>query len=712
MPVKPQLVLEKVFGYPSFRGDQAAIIDQVMSGGNAFVLMPTGGGKSLCYQIPAICREGAGIVVSPLIALMQDQVVALEQAGVRAAFLNSTCTEEHIHSVKDRLRQRDLDLLYVAPERLATQPLSAMVQDCPIAIIAIDEAHCVSQWGFDFRPSYRILSELRTAYANVPFIALTATADALTREDIVRQFRLDTPDSRTFISGFDRPNIRYTIQPKDKPNQQLLGFIDEDYKGAAGIVYCGSRKKTESTAEMLRKNGHNALAYHAGMDKDIRARNQDRFLREDGLIIVATVAFGMGIDKPDVRFVFHMDMPKSIEAYYQETGRAGRDGEPSEAFMVFDSSDIARVRNFVRESEAPAEQKQIELNRINQLVDLCESHTCRRATVLEYFGDHGEPCGNCDNCLSPPETFNGLIPAQKMLSCIHRIKEDFALGHVIDILMGNASPAIERWRHNELPTFGVGSDLSKHEWKEVGRQLLAKGHIVMDTSIDGFNKLSLGEDAREVLKGERDIILTKREKRTAPAKSKRSGQTKQALEELSAPQHQTFERLRAKRAELAREQDVPAFYIFSDKTLIDMVRVMPTSRAQMNNVSGIGAKKLERYGDDFLHVLNDDSDGEVRYTSMDIGDESIEVTVTTKPKPTRKGKRWSDEEEDELYDQLTADMPLSEIAALHDRTIGGIVARVPNLVQRRLNHELDREQLADLVTEKMLGDYLRTLNRN
>ena len=707
MSHSPHNILQTVFGYSSFRGDQAAVIDHVMNGGNAFVLMPTGGGKSLCYQIPAICREGVGIVVSPLIALMQDQVVALEQAGVRAAFLNSTCTEEHIINVKDRLRRRDLDLLYVAPERLATQPLANMVQDCPIAIIAIDEAHCVSQWGFDFRPSYRVLSTLREEYSNVPFIALTATADALTRKDIVRQFRLDMPDSRTFISGFDRPNIRYTIQPKDKPNQQLLGFI-ADYKGAAGIVYCGTRNKTETTAEMLRKNGHNALPYHVGLDQNVRARNQDRFLREDGVIIVATIAFGMGIDKPDVRFVFHMDMPKSIEAYYQETGRAGRDGEPSEAFMIFDSTDIARVRHFVHDSEAPEEQKEIELKRINQLVDLCESHTCRRVTILNYFGDHGEPCGNCDNCLNAPDTFNGLIPAQKMLSCIHRVGERFALGHLIDILVGNPSPMIERWQHDRLPTFGVGSDLSKHEWKEIGRQLLAQGLIVMDTSPDGFNKLSLGEHARDVLKGERTITLTRRAKRAAPAKPRKPAQTQQALEDLSAPQQEVFERLRRLRASLAAEQDLPAYIVFSDKTLIDMAQKMPANRAEMSTVSGLGAKKLERYGDIFLDALNGDED-EFRYVSADV-EPRAERTASEKPEPNRRGKRWTDKEDTELLEQLMAGVPLPEIGELHDRTVGGVASRVPKLCQERYGHTLYRDDLSDLIAGDALGAFIRELH--
>lgn len=701
-------VLSEVFGYDSFRGDQEAIISHVMEGGNAFVLMPTGGGKSLCYQIPAICREGVGIVISPLIALMQDQVTALELAGVKAAALNSTCSEEQVRSVNQRLRNSELDMLYVAPERLATQPLEQMVQGCKIAVIAIDEAHCVSQWGYDFRPSYQQLCVLRDNYPDVPFIALTATADALTRDDIVKQFRMTGPKDRTFISGFDRPNISYTITPKDKPNQQLLKFIEDGYKDASGIVYCMSRKKVETTALMLEDKGFKALPYHAGLDKDVRARNQDRFLKEDGVIIVATIAFGMGIDKPDVRFVFHMDLPKSIEAYYQETGRAGRDGEPSDAYMVYDTSDIVRIRSFVTNSDAPDQQKNIELKRINDLVKLCEVATCRRQIILRYFGDHSEPCGNCDNCINPPETYDGLIAAQKLLSCVHRVREGFPLGHVIDILLGRKTPLIERYQHDQLSTFGIGNDVSPDQWKEAGRQLIADGTLEMDVGEDMSQKLKLGEGASSVLKGETKPRFTKRAKSTTSSKSSSS---KNATADLSAPQLSMFERLRVKRAGLANDQDVPAFYIFSDRTLADMVRTMPSTINEMGRVSGVGVKKLERYGAIFLDVLNSGDEGEFKYTSMDIADSSVEVIVKTSPKPARKGSRWTDDEEDELLERLMSDLPLSEVADLHGRSIGGIASRIPQLVETRFGVELDREDLGEMLTAKTVGSYLRGLER-
>ncbi|MFP6584308.1 MAG: DNA helicase RecQ [Candidatus Hydrogenedentota bacterium] len=709
MGQSPHDILRSIFGYDSFRGDQEAIVEQVLVGGNAFVLMPTGGGKSLCYQIPAICREGVGIVVSPLIALMQDQVTALEQAGVHAAALNSTCSEEQVREVKRRLRARELDLLYVAPERLATQPLDQMVQGCPVAVIAIDEAHCVSQWGYDFRPSYQQLSILREEYPNVPFIALTATADELTRADIVKQFRLTGPQDKTFIAGFDRPNIRYAISPKDRPNQQLLEFIKSDYANSAGIVYCMSRKKVETVALMLLDKGFNALPYHAGLDADVRENNQNRFLREDGIIMVATVAFGMGIDKPDVRFVFHMDLPKSIEAYYQETGRAGRDGEPSDAYMVYETRDIVRIRGFVTDSDAPPEQKQIEMQRINELVALCESATCRRQTVLRYFGEDAESCGNCDICLDPPETFDGLIAAQKLLSCVHRIREGFALGHVIDILMGNRTPLVNTWNHDQLPTFGVGSELSQDEWKEVGRQMISGGMLEMDTP-ENFSKLSLGAESKSVLKGDADVKFTKRPKVQRKTQG-RSSASRKATADLSAPQLEVFEQLRAKRASLAAEQDVPAYFVFSDKSLVDMVMKMPQSMGEMSSISGVGAAKLKRYGEVFLGVLNGETDGELRYVSDDVGEMPEAKVQSDKPSPNRRGKRWTDEEDEELISQICADMPLTEIGKLHGRTIGGIASRVPILCEKRFGQKIFRDDLAELIAEQSLGAYVRSLSK-
>ncbi|PCJ64742.1 MAG: DNA helicase RecQ [Candidatus Hydrogenedentota bacterium] len=712
MTTDSQHILKAVFGYGTFRGEQEAIIDHVISGGNAFVLMPTGGGKSLCYQIPALCREGVAIVVSPLIALMQNQVMALEQAGVRAAVLNSTCTMGEVRAVESRLRNRELDLLYLAPERLASHDLDQITQGCPIALFAIDEAHCVSQWGYDFRPSYQQLGQLRSRYPDVPFIALTATADVRTRLDIIEQFGLTESNDNTYISGFDRPNIKYAITPKYAPTKQLLEFIRDGHADDAGIVYCMSRKKVEQTAAMLVKEGFKALPYHAGMEKDVRARNQDRFLKEDGIIIVATVAFGMGIDKPDVRFVFHMDLPKSIEAYYQETGRAGRDGIDADAHLIYDMADIVKIRYFVTGSDAPEHQKQVELERINSLVNLCESIVCRRKIILHYFGNTIDDCGNCDNCLDDVKQVDGSVSAQKVLSCVHRVGGRFATGHVVDILVGKLTERIQQWEHDKLPTFGIGEEYSAPQWKAVVRQLIGQELLHIDP--DNYNQLTLGDEAGAVLKGKRSVMF--REDSLRPKEKTRkprsSSKTKAYLEELSAPQLEMFENLRRHRAAVAAEQDVPAYFVFSDKTLADMVMRMPQSMEGMNEVSGVGTSKLKRYGESFLAVLCGDvqDGGDVaRYVSIDSDASASGDESPAKPVPNRKGKRWSDDEEEELLQQLIADMPLSEIGELHGRTMGGVAARIPKLCQEKYGHTLDRDDLSELVAEGGLGALLRQL---
>lgn len=710
-----QQILKSVFGYDSYRGDQEAVIEHVISGGNAFVLMPTGGGKSLCYQIPALCRDGVAIVVSPLIALMQNQVTALEQLGVQAAVLNSTCAPEEVRAVEQKLRDRDLDLLYLAPERLVARDLDTMIQGCPIALFAIDEAHCVSQWGFDFRPSYMQMGSLRSQYPDTPFIALTATADTRTRIDIIEQFGLNGSKDRTFISGFDRPNIKYAISPKQSGTQQLVAFIEDGHRGDAGIVYCLSRAKVEQTAATLVKQGYHALPYHAGMESEDRARNQDRFLKEEGVIIVATIAFGMGIDKPDVRFVFHMDMPKSIEAYYQETGRAGRDGLPADAQLIYDMSDIVKIRSFVTSSGAVEAQKQIELERINALVDMCESIVCRRKILLDYFGDTIDDCGNCDNCLDKTPEYDGLIPAQKVLSCVHRVKERFATGHVIDVLIGKSTERIEQWGHDQLPTFGIGQEYSMKQWKSIIRQLIAQKLLHVDP--DQYNQLTLGEGARDVLHGKRGVVLHEDRAMATQASSKSGsrGKSKAYLDDLSTPQRDLFERLRSKRAVLAKEQDVPAFVVFADKTLADMAMRAPQSMAEMSEVSGVGSAKLKRYGAVFLEVVlggEGDDDGETRYVSVDSSTAPIPVEVAETEKPARHRTRWTDDEESELIERLKADFSLSEIGELHGRKSGGIVARIPKLCQDRYGRSLDRDELSEIIADGGLGAFFRELDES
>jgi ATP-dependent DNA helicase RecQ len=595
-PPAPLQILQEVFGYRSFRGEQAAIIEHVSGGGDALVLMPTGGGKSLCYQIPALLRPGVAIVVSPLIALMQDQVSALLQLGLKAAFLNSSLTPDQAREVSRRLRVGDLDLLYVAPERLLTPSFLDFLDQASIALFAIDEAHCVSQWGHDFRPEYAQLSILPERYPHIPRIALTATADGPTRREIIQKLRLE--QAKIFVSGFNRPNIRYRVVEKNQPRKQLASFLSREHRGDSGIVYCLSRRKVDDTARWLNDNGWRALPYHAGMPNPQRAANQQRFLREDNLIIVATIAFGMGIDKPNVRFVAHLDLPKSLEAYYQETGRAGRDGQPANAWMAYGLEDVVMLRKFVEGSEADEQHKRVELHKLDSMVGFCEITHCRRQALLAYFDEvMPEPCGNCDTCLEPPKTWDGTEAAQKALSCIYRTGQRFGALYLTDILLGKASSRVQQFGHDKISTFGIGSGMTENQWRGVFRQLVAHGLAAVD--IEGHGGLRLTEAARPVLRGERKVWL-----REALATAKVVEKTEiRSSASFSGADKELWEALRQRRAELAEAQNVPAYVIFHDATLEEMVSRHPATLAEMQRVSGVGARKLEQYGPQFLEVL-------------------------------------------------------------------------------------------------------------
>ncbi|AXA92862.1 DNA helicase RecQ [Massilia sp. YMA4] len=592
-------VLETVFGYPAFRGHQAEIVEHVANGGDALVLMPTGGGKSLCYQIPALLRDGVGVVVSPLIALMQDQVDALEEVGVRAAFLNSTQTWEEASRIERMVRTGQLDLLYVAPERLMTQRCFDLLQDSKIALFAIDEAHCVSQWGHDFRPEYIKLSVLHEQFPNVPRIALTATADPQTRAEIAH--RLDLTEAAQFVSSFDRPNIRYQIVEKTTGRKQLLDFITTEHPSDAGIVYCLSRKKVEETAEFLNENGIRALPYHAGMEHAKRAANQARFLREENLVMVATIAFGMGIDKPDVRFVAHLDLPKSIEGYYQETGRAGRDGLPASAWMAYGLQDVVLQRRMIDESEADENFKRVLGMKLDAMLGLCETLSCRRVRLLDYFGEASGPCGNCDTCLLPPVSFDGTVPVQKLLSAIYRVDQRFAATHVIEVLRGVETERIKTWHHDALSVFGIGADRSEQEWRAILRQVIALGLVTVDH--DQYSSLKLTDAARPVLKGGQKVQLRQYQK---PAKPKRTSAPKGYAETFLEPAEQAiFDRLRSWRMGMAREHNVAAFVIFADATLREIAKVKPTTLGELRGVSGVGEKKLASYGGDIVGIISE-----------------------------------------------------------------------------------------------------------
>ncbi len=588
-------VLKETFGYPAFRGKQRDIIDAALEGRDCVVLMPTGGGKSLCYQIPSLLRDGVGIVVSPLIALMQDQVMALREVGVRAAFLNSTLNPQAQREVLADVAAGRLDLLYVAPERILQEDTLARLARCRVALIAVDEAHCVSQWGHDFRADYLGLHRLREVFAGTPWIALTATADERTREEIAARLGLDEP--RWFVSSFDRPNIRYMVEVKGDARSQLKQFLN-DQRGAAGIVYCMARAKVESTADWLNEQGYKALPYHAGLPAELRERNQSRFLREDGVIMVATIAFGMGIDKPDVRFVAHLDLPKSIEAYYQETGRAGRDGEPALAWMIYGLQDVVRLRQMVDESTADEQHKRLERHKLDALLGWCEMTDCRRRALLAYFGEHPDgPCGNCDNCLSPPPTWNATEAARKLLSCVYRTGQRFGAAHVIDVLLGKTTEKITQYGHDRLSTFGLGTGRSAEQWRSVIRQCVVRGLLRAD--VERFGALVLTEPSRPLLRGETELWL--REDPEAKArKTRRSASTAPAPGESPL-----WDALRARRRELADEHGVPPYVIFHDATLAAMAEHRPLTRAELLNIPGIGQAKLERYGDEFLEVLRE-----------------------------------------------------------------------------------------------------------
>ena len=590
-------VLEKTFGYSSFRGQQAEIIQTVVDGGDALVLMPTGGGKSLCYQIPALVRKGTGVVISPLIALMQDQVDALAAVGARAAFLNSTQGPEERARVEAAFVAGELDLLYLAPERLRVSSTADLLDRGTIALFAIDEAHCVSQWGHDFRPDYLQLSMLHERWPSVPRIALTATATDATRKEIAQ--RLDLTQAKQFVSSFDRPNIQYRIEAKQQPLQQLLSLLRTEHAGDAGIVYCLSRASVEKAAEFLVENGIPALPYHAGLEARVRASNQSRFLREEGLVMVATIAFGMGIDKPDVRFVAHLDLPKSVEGYYQETGRAGRDGLPATAWLAYGLQDVVQQRRMIDQSEGDLAHRRNLTAHLDAMLALCETIECRRVQLLAYFGQASTACGNCDTCLSPPETWDGTIPAQKLLSTVVRLKRErnqsFGAGHLIDILLGKSNDRVRQHSHDELSTYGLGQELSEQEWRGVVRQLLAQGLLAVQGE---YGILVLTEASATVLSGSRKVML----RREAPRPSKAAKRAIAA--DLPGEALPLFERLRSWRAEQAREQGVPAYIVFGDATLRGIAVTRPSTLAELGGISGVGEKKLEQYGESLLEVVS------------------------------------------------------------------------------------------------------------
>ena len=599
MASDPRTVLRDVFGYDAFRGDQQQIIEHVIAGGDAIVLMPTGSGKSVTYQVPAIVREGTGLVVSPLIALMHDQVDALVANGVRAAYLNSTQSASERAEVERAYVEGGLDLLYVAPERLSAPQTTALLQRGRLSVIAIDEAHCVSQWGHDFRPDYLALEDLGERFPGVPRMALTATATEATHREITERLRM--PDARHFVASFDRPNIQYRIEPKSEVRRQLLGFIRGMGEGASGIVYALSRKSVEQTAEHLCVQGVDALPYHAGLPAEVRSANQARFLREDGVVMVATIAFGMGIDKPDVRFVAHIDLPKSVEGYYQETGRAGRDGEPAIAWMAYGLGDVVQQRRLIEQSPGERAYKMRMQRHLDAMLALCETVACRRQNLLGYFGQASDRCGNCDTCLSPPETFDGLVPAQKLLSTIVRLQRErgqaFGAGHLLYILRGADTERIREQGHENLATYGIGADLSDQDWRSVTRQLLAGGILVPQGE---YGTLALGPDAAAVLRGEREVLL-RRDTIGRPATSKVRKST--AADTLSDDDRVLFEELRAWRAGVAKEQGVPAYIVFADATLRALAEHRPTDRAQLDAIPGIGVKKREAYGDAVLALI-------------------------------------------------------------------------------------------------------------
>ncbi|MEU7529796.1 DNA helicase RecQ [Saccharothrix sp. NPDC042600] len=594
-------VLRRVFGYDSFRGDQQEIVEHVIAGGDALVLMPTGGGKSLCYQIPSLVRDGVGVVVSPLIALMQDQVDALRDLGVKAGFLNSTQYPDERAMVEAEFLAGELDLLYLAPERLRVEQTVRLLERGRIALFAIDEAHCVSQWGHDFRPDYLALSHLHERWPDVPRVALTATATKATHAEIAERLKLG--DAKHFVASFDRPNIQYRIVPKNEPKKQLLELITTEHRGDAGIVYCLSRNSTEKIAEFLNANGIKALPYHAGLDSNKRAEHQSRFLREDGLVMVATIAFGMGIDKPDVRFVAHLDLPKSVEGYYQETGRAGRDGLPSTAWLAYGLQDVVQQRKMIEDSDGDQAHRRKLNQHLDAMLALCETVECRRVQLLDYFGQSGEPCGNCDTCITPPETWDGTIPAQKVLSTVYRLRSErrqkFGAGQTIDILLGRKTAKVIQFDHDTLSVFGIGTELNESGWRGVVRQLLAQGFL----SVEGeYSTLVLTPASEEVLYKGRKVLMRREPERKAKAE-KAAKAAKAPAVEMPAEAAPVFEKLRSWRAATAKEQGVPAYVIFHDATLRQIATLAPTTLEELGTVNGVGENKLAKYGQQILDEL-------------------------------------------------------------------------------------------------------------
>jgi ATP-dependent DNA helicase RecQ len=679
MPADPQSILKTVYGYDSFRGRQREIIEHVIAGNHAFVLMPTGGGKSLCYQIPALARPGIGLVISPLIALMEDQVAALRQAGVKAAALNSRLGGAEKDRLWRDIERGETDLLYMAPETLLRPESLDRLKAERLSLIAIDEAHCLSQWGHDFRPEYRALDCLATLFPGVPRVALTATADAPTRAEILEH--LDIGVQNSFISGFDRPNIRYLVAEKASTMQQILRFL-EPRRGESGIVYCLSKRKTEDVAAALLTRGFTALPYHAGMEMRARDESQRRFQHEQGLVMVATIAFGMGIDKPDVRFVLHADLPASIEAYYQETGRAGRDGLPAETLMLYGAEDIALRRRFIEASEAPDARKRTERRKLDALLGFAESGQCRRQVLLRYFGDEGEACGNCDVCLDPPETFDGSTAAQKLLSCIYRTGERFGQAHVISVLLGEIDERIERLGHDRLSTFGIGKEHDRNAWRSIARQLVARGLIAVDVA--GHGGMSISSQGQEFLREKPALSL-----RIASKSSRQRQSSRRAANEvLPAAARALFDRLRAKRLEMAQAQRVPPYVIFHDRTLAEMCARRPRSIAELTAMPGVGAAKLARYGAAFLEVINGedmtiDADSRAQETRMPpaslpaAGEEPLSLI---RKHHARAYEKWTQEEDADLLARYAAGIPLSQLATDFQRQPSAIRSRLGKLL--------------------------------
>ena len=595
-PSTPEEILSSVFGYSDFRGEQKRIIEGVISVENCLVLMPTGSGKSLCYQIPALCRPGVGVVVSPLIALMQDQVMGLKELGVKAAAIHSALTYPLMRATLEDLEKGRLDLVYVAPERLASDEFLGILDKIDLALFAIDEAHCISQWGHDFRPEYRQLSILRERYRGIPCVAVTATADAPTRKDIMDRLSLE----KLYSGGFDRPNILYEVAIKDNPRAQFLRFLKSRKASESGIVYCLSRRKVEETARWLRERGYRALPYHASLPAETRAQNQDMFLKEEGVIVVATIAFGMGINKPDVRFVAHLDLPKNIEAYYQETGRAGRDGLPSVAWMVYGPQDVTMQRQMIENGGSPEDQKRTSRNKLDALLGYCETTTCRRQVLLQYFGDWRDPCGHCDTCLTPPITIDGTVPAQKILSCIHRTGQMFGAAHIIDVLLGADTEKIRKFRHKDVSTYGIGADHTRKEWQSLIRQLVAGSFLAVD--MEEYGGLKITPQGVTFLKDKQRIAL-RLDPKTTGSSSRRAQKPDPAIAPVTREDKVLFAALKALRLSIAKENDIPPYMVFHDKTLMDMAAKKPKNLEEMSLVHGVGQSKLQKYGAVFLERI-------------------------------------------------------------------------------------------------------------